>query len=203
MLSRDERYAYEDPYLEALDLRNFEIAQLTQRNNFLMIFQGVLIAGISQSLGQVPVVSFACCLIGIASSILQVLMGSGAKYWQDYWEHRLSYLERRYLKATRGKFHGQRLPRDQIRLFSGYHFTPPLKRDDHKRGPLSAFVDWIIYAITNPFVRMKPSVSRIPIAMGICFAVFWLYLLAHTVNIPGLSQSVLDFRGFIVGFDRT
>src|SRR5450830_1129109 len=41
-----------------VEMRNFEITQLTHRNNFFMIFQGVLLSGVVQSSHMFPVVSF-------------------------------------------------------------------------------------------------------------------------------------------------
>ncbi len=51
-----------------------------------MIFQGVLLASISQSQNAHPAVTFVICLSGMLISILQTAMASGAKYWQEHWE---------------------------------------------------------------------------------------------------------------------
>lgn len=70
-----------------LRLREFEISQLTQRNNFFMIFQGVLIAGLVQSQGTAaPLITFSMSLLGVATSVFQIGMAGGAKYWQSRWE---------------------------------------------------------------------------------------------------------------------
>jgi len=45
-------------------MREFEITQLAQRNNFFMIFQGVMLAGVIQSSHAIPVVSFLVCVAG-------------------------------------------------------------------------------------------------------------------------------------------
>jgi hypothetical protein len=52
-------------YEIAIKTRNFEIQQLVQRNNFFMIFQGVLIACIIYSNNTVPFIHTAICFIGI------------------------------------------------------------------------------------------------------------------------------------------
>lgn len=78
--------AWKRIYELCIELRNFEISQLVQRNNFFMIFQGVLLAGICQSAAQIPVVSFVICLVGFVVSLLQAGMAAGAKYWQAHWE---------------------------------------------------------------------------------------------------------------------
>lgn len=41
-----EHKARLDLYLQCIEIRNFEISNLVARNNFFMIFQGVLIAGL-------------------------------------------------------------------------------------------------------------------------------------------------------------
>lgn len=70
-----------------LRLREFEINQLTQRNNFFMIFQGVMIAGLVQSQGTgAPLITFSMALLGVVTSTLQIGMAGGAKYWQSRWE---------------------------------------------------------------------------------------------------------------------
>jgi len=69
-----------------LRLREFEISQLTQRNNFFMIFQGVMIGGLIQSQGlAAPILTSMTSLLGMAVSILQIGMAGGAKYWQSRW----------------------------------------------------------------------------------------------------------------------
>ena len=52
-------------YYIAVKTRNFEITQLVQRNNFFMIFQGVLIACIIYSNNTVPFIHTAVCFVGI------------------------------------------------------------------------------------------------------------------------------------------
>lgn len=67
-------------YERCIEIRNFEIGQLTNRNNFLMIFQGVLFAGLVQSVGTFPVVSFMACITGGLVSWYQTKIAAGAKY---------------------------------------------------------------------------------------------------------------------------
>ena len=66
--------------------RNFEIAQLIQRNNFFMIFQGVLLACIITSKDTVPFVQFIISSAGFYIAYCQTKVAAGAKFWQEYWE---------------------------------------------------------------------------------------------------------------------
>ena len=65
-------------YKLCIETRNFEITQLINRNNFFMIFQGVLLAGTMQSSGSIAIVSFLVCLCGLLISLLQTGMACGA-----------------------------------------------------------------------------------------------------------------------------
>ena len=82
-------------YYIAVKTRNFEITQLVQRNNFFMIFQGVLIASIIYSNNTVPLIHFAICFIGIFISFFQMQIAAGAKFWQEYWESEVNKAELR------------------------------------------------------------------------------------------------------------
>ena len=82
-------------YEVAIETRNFEISQLVHRNNFFMIFQGVLIACIINSNNTVPVVHTIICIVGIGISFYQMQAASGAKFWQEYWEIEVNKSEKR------------------------------------------------------------------------------------------------------------
>ncbi len=91
-ISGDEK-ALKHLFKIALESRNFEITQLVHRNNYFMIFQGVIFMGLIQSTHNIPIVSFMICLVGLTTSIFQARMASGAKFWQEYWEAALSKIE--------------------------------------------------------------------------------------------------------------
>lgn len=105
--------------------REFEIGQLTQRNNFLMIFQGVLIAGLIQSQGTAAAVaSFSVCALGFLVSMFQVGMAAGSKFWQVRWERAAKTTEIWLLKALQEQ--------ERINNFltaDGKHLTPAEKAD--------------------------------------------------------------------------
>ncbi|MCR9703054.1 hypothetical protein NB574_09660 [Vibrio vulnificus] len=77
----------------SVETRNFEINQLIQRNNFFMLFQGVLLAAVMQTEASKPYVEVIICFTGIMISFYQLQMASGAKYWQEWWESRVDHFE--------------------------------------------------------------------------------------------------------------
>ncbi len=166
-----------------LETRNFEIAMLVQRNNFFMIFQGVLLAGLMQSSHAKPIVSFMVCLAGFFVSIFQVQMAAGAKFWQEYWEQALSEVEKKLLiglgKGERGL---------TIHLF--HDETSVYEKMVHDR--LTAHG----YCFTNSLIMKRYSVSRVPIFVSIALALIWLLLILCTMR----GYSPLSIPSFIVGF---
>src|SRR4051812_3139109 len=89
----------------AMRMRDFEIGQLTTRNNFFMIFQGVLFAGLVQSTHSKPIVSVLVCVVGLLVSVFQIGMASGAKFWQEYWEAMLTQYEQDARQTPPELFH--------------------------------------------------------------------------------------------------
>ena len=69
----------------ALRMRDFEIAQLSQRNNFFMIFQGVLFAGLVQSAHTKPVVSFMVCVAGFVVVVRHVHDETCQRHQESHW----------------------------------------------------------------------------------------------------------------------
>ncbi|WP_143164446.1 RipA family octameric membrane protein [Lampropedia hyalina] len=161
----------------ALRMRDFEITQLAQRNNFFMIFQGVLFAGLVQSSHTKPIVSFMVCMVGFLVSIFQVGMASGAKFWQEYWEQKLSDYE-----ALASSAESAELFHDDV---NKYKKTVEDRMD--KRGVCGLLKDLIMYRF---------SVSRIPIYVGIALSMIWgLLVICALRGYPPFS-----IPSFIVGF---
>ena len=82
-------------YKLAIETRNFEIHQLINRNNFFMLFQGVLLAAVFNNQASKPFVEFVICFAGIFISWHQIGVAAGAKYWQEWWELKTSEIEER------------------------------------------------------------------------------------------------------------
>lgn len=169
----------------ALETRNFEIAQLVQRNNFFMIFQGVLLGGVVQSAHTKPVVSFLVCLAGFGVSVYQVKMASGAKFWQEYWEAALHRIEKELVAhlisdtPSRGK------------IFHLFHEDDAVYREmvKERMKPCGfGFSTWL--------VLQRYSVSRVPIYVASVLSSIWLLLLLCTMR----GYAPFSVPSFVVGF---
>lgn len=205
----DDLSAWKSIYQLSIELRNFEISQLVQRNNFFMIFQGVLLAGICQSAGQIPVVSMVICIVGALVALLQAGMAAGAKYWQEHWElntttsesamvellqrHRvIRYIMSRQKMSIDKGIENRLLNRQAfVTLFGGDSNRDKI-RDGLKKSRPKAF-------LLNELIMMRFSTSRIPIYVGIVLAFGWVTLFFCTFRIPGLDLHVLES---ITGFKQ-
>jgi hypothetical protein len=171
-------------YERCIEIRNFEIGQLTNRNNFLMIFQGVLFAGLVQSAGTFPVVTFMACLTGVLVSWYQTKIAAGAKYWQEHWEAEVRESELRLLS-----------------LLEKTRETPPVRLFSQEQSDIKTAVRKRLEAggtglLMRALILEKFSVSKVPIQLGIALVIVWAILLICTIDF-GLCFSV---PGFITGF---
>lgn len=183
-------------YEQCIEIRNFEISNLVSRNNFFMVFQGVLIAGLIQASGSAPpIVQFLACAVGLALSILQFMTASGAKFWQEAWENQLERTERRLARLV----HSAEGGRYFRRLFS-----EKIDRTEKKvRARLCSKKDRarLSSSIRNmaDFVLVRRySVSKAPIYAGLAFTLFWLLMLLFTLK--GSFGSIL--LSFVIGFPK-
>ena len=188
-------------YKLAHEQRAFEIAQLTNRNNFFMVFQGVLLAGLVQSQGGAPpVMNFFVCLAGMAISLFQAGMAGGAKYWQIRWEVAVKELELLLLEDL--KQH----PR-VVQLFTSDidHLSEKEKlrikgindvRATDKLNEAPGFIDGRIaedlklrssWSVPKHLIGMRFSVSKIPLYAGIVLFAIWTMLWLHTFSIWGVT----------------
>jgi hypothetical protein len=194
----------------ALRQREFEISQLTQRNNFFMIFQGVLIAGLIQSGGAAaPVISFAVCLIGVVTSWAQVCMAAGSKYWQMRWERASKTVEVWLLDELKDHprvtqfftADGKDLSAEEAAILLAANCHPARASDllsqvrgavktETKKELIRREPTWL-GKIIDLLILWKPSVSRIPIYIGIALFIFWTFLFTFTFSINGLTPGDL------------
>lgn len=169
----------------ALETRNFEISQLVQRNNFFMIFQDVLLAGLMQSTHSKPVVSFLVCTAGLLVSIYQVKMAAGAKFWQEYWEAALQKIEKEMIKQLKNRDAGRNkifyLFHDEVDVYQKMVFD---RLGDKGTG------------FTKHLILKRYSVSRIPIYVAICLSSIWAFLVLCTMR----GYEPFSKPSFIVGF---
>jgi hypothetical protein len=169
----------------ALETRNFEISQLVQRNNFFMIFQGVLLAGLAQSSHSKPVVSFLVCLAGLLVSFYQVQMAAGAKFWQEYWEAALQRVEDELMANLAQPGTGRR------KLIHLFHEDDNIYRemvDERLRSKG--------FGLTRLLVMKRFSVSRVPIYVAVALTIVWGMLLLCTMR----GYPPLSVPSFVVGF---
>ncbi len=175
---------WETDFRIAWEARNFEITQLVNRNNFFMIFQGVLLAAVLQSEHTIPLISFLVCVAGFSISILQVGMAAGAKYWQIIWEQRLRQTQnwKQFIEVVAQGKSASKVP---------FGPTP----GDYKN--VSKDLDESnTECLTKKLILMKPSVSKVPIYVGIVCVVVWFFLLSSTIAGP------FEIPKFIVGFPK-
>ncbi len=193
-----------------LRLREFEINQLTQRNNFFMIFQGVLIAGLVQSQGTAaPIITFGMSVLGAFTSLLQIGMAGGAKYWQSRWEAStrsseiaitLELLKAKKL-AVQTFTHDLSLLTESEKLqIEKWNKNNPgeevVDLDKHIReivladingGSKNKFaraIDWWVRVLA---IAPKWSVSRIPIWVGGAILIFWVTMVVNCIHIAGFD----------------
>ncbi|RRH82318.1 hypothetical protein EH244_27090 [Variovorax beijingensis] len=183
----------------ALEQRAFEIGQLTNRNNFFMVFQGVLLAGLVQSQGAAsPMMNFFVCLAGMAISCFQACMAGGAKYWQIRWEAAVKRLELMLLEEMKDQpkvF--QLFTADMKHLTSAeqtrvrqINLAPARALDplEVQKGFIQKLVNedlkdsgrLIAFAISQRF-----SVSKIPFWVGFVLFWIWFFIWINTFAILG------------------
>ncbi|HDM8419790.1 TPA: hypothetical protein P0O07_000091 [Yersinia enterocolitica] len=166
-------YAIKRLYELTIRVRDFEITQLSQRNNFFMLFQGVLFAGLATLLQNSSGKDYAAlvCFIGLFVSMFQIGISSGAKYWQEFWEESVRKTEIELIKEMKSIHPDSKLYREKVyKLFSIE--MSEVESCVRKRLNRSK-ANWLI----KKLILAKFSVSRIPIWAGIFFFVAWLSLL--------------------------
>lgn len=181
-------------YEQVLELRNFEIKELVQRNNFFMIFQGVLLASALQSSHSNLYFSLIIFSSGAIISYLQMKVAAGAKFWQEHWEIKLKDTEKKLL----GLLSTENV---QLPLDLGTDFTPrrnfyqlfqeitteeinDIKNNLHKK-----------YKLSNYLIMTRPSVSRMPIFVSLWLMITWIFLLL-TCTFTILSKNGFSISAF-------
>ncbi len=169
-----------------LEKRDFEIYQLVQRNNFFMIFQGVIFAGVIQSQHEKPIATFLVCMAGLLTSLFQVGMACGAKFWQEYWEEALQKIEGRLL------LHIHKTDDSRQEIWSLFHDDSEVyskivsRRLQRHKGSFFSPISWL--------VMQRFSVSRIPIYVGLSLSAIWLAMAFASVDI-GFTGFHIEIKG--------
>lgn len=169
-------------YKLAIETRNFEIQQLINRNNFFMLFQGVLLAAVFSNQASKPFVEFVICFAGIFISWQQVGVAAGAKYWQEWWELKTSEIEKE-LKETIDN-------ESFISLFNLDH----TQQDDQRSKVMSKInkQSGLIESVINSLILKKYSVSRVPIRSGLTLMITWVVLFLSTIHWDGFINLVVE-----------
>lgn len=185
-LKKDEEInSLKSVYQIAIETRNFEIANLIQRNNFFMIFQGVLLAGLVQAEQSRPYVEFFICITGICVSYYQMQMASGAKYWQDWWETRVIHFEQQLCDKIKSP--------NNPEPYKLFHIGMKDVEKDVRNS-----LNNKNYPITNCLILKSYSVGRAPIKVAIALLLTWLVLLLSTLNFD--LETLIGLKNLVTGF---
>lgn len=157
-------------YKISIQTRNFEINQLIQRNNFFMLFQGVLLASILQAENSRPFIESVICATGFFISYYQMQMASGAKFWQEWWESRVERFEKLLCK----KIDGQEDDPKFQKLFT----TKSSKVKKNVACNLSKGKQ----SFTDRLILSNYSVGRAPMKVSIVLLLTWAVLFLSTVD---------------------
>jgi hypothetical protein len=128
-----------------------------------------------------PVVSFMVCFTGLFVSVMQIGMASGAKFWQEYWEHMLSAYEA------------------EVRLNPPESKSPKLFHDDsylYEKTVRARIHSHGFGGLASKLILCRFSVSRIPIYVGIVLSIIWGLLFLCTLR----AYPPLAIPSFVVGF---
>ena len=171
-------------YDQCIEIRNFEISNLVSRNNFFMVFQGFLIAGVIQASGSAPpIVQFLGSAVGLLISIFQFMTASGAKFWQEAWEEQLNKAEDS-LSDLATKLE----KRDFQKLFT----TKVSDTEENVKNRLARDNG----SCLNRILVRRFSVSRAPIYAALAFVFFWMLMLLFTLDISSMKWILSHITGF-------
>ena len=179
-------------YKLSIETRNFEISNLIHRNNFFMLFQGVLLAAVFSNQASKPFVESTICCMGIFISWHQIKVAAGAKYWQEWWEVRTSDIELT-LKIKMEKLTGS-----NESFISLFDFSETKSKSDTEKKVIAKTYKKPLYTtkapelfenISKTLISGRYSVSRVPISSGIILLITWLVLFLGTL---GLTESVMN-----------
>lgn len=162
-------------YYIAVKTRNFEISQLVQRNNFFMVFQGVLLASIIYSSNTVPFIQLMICITGCFVAIQQTKAAAGAKFWQEYWETEVIKAEKELETFYENK---KTTPISFISIFDKKQSEIEIQVEErlNKKEPTKFESSILNLFSTKKLILEKPSVSKIPIRVGRGLTIIWIIL---------------------------
>lgn len=168
-------------YKLAIETRNFEIQQLINRNNFFMLFQGVLLAALLSNQAPKPFVEFIICAAGVLVSWHQIKVAAGAKYWQEWWELRTSEIESDLKELLTEE---DKNNKDFISLFD----LKGEEKENQKKKVRDKLASkgGIIEGLGNLLILKKYSVSRVPIWTGLTLMCTWFVAFLSTIDFSSI-----------------
>ena len=172
-----------DSYKLSIETRNFEINNFINRNNFFMLFQGVLLAAVMSNQASKPFVEFYICLLGVILSWYQINTGAGAKYWQTYWEKKADLTESQYQSYLTSK---------------GLEPLPLFKFNDNNSHESINLELLDGNFIDRHIIRKKPSVTKIAIKASILIFIVWFLLLLHTLNLNFIFDGFKELHQIMI-----
>ncbi|POY45365.1 hypothetical protein [Avibacterium paragallinarum] len=158
-------------YNICIENRRFEAEQITTRNNFFLVFQGILFSVFTTMFSDgksVTLIYYIIPIIGIIMSFLQTRGAIGAKYWHEVWEMKLFDIEKKLAIAS-----GQRGVFSSI---DKYNDTLKLAKEREKKE-LEEFIKEKPELIKKMLCGFKGSVSSIPIYIGMLCGLSWLLMI--------------------------
>jgi len=170
-------------YKICIDTRNFEINQLIQRNNFFMLFQGVLLAAALQNEASKPLVEVVICMTGVLVSFYQLQMACGAKFWQEWWESRVDHYEEK-LRSLQVQKSGHFF--DLFATSFDQVHKEIEERFRKKRGS----------SLTNFLILRAFAVGRAPIKVSLTLLIAWTLLGLHAIDFQSISTWSYPVKGF-------
>lgn len=186
-------------YYIAVKTRNFEITQLVQRNNFFMIFQGVLLASIIYSSNTVPYVQLMICIAGCYIAVQQTKAAAGAKFWQEYWEAEVVKAEKNLESFYESK---SIEPLPFIPMFDKDYEDVEIQVANRLNKINCSRYKSSVFNLLNSkkLILEKPSVSKIPIRVGRCLVIIWGVLAISTISFFSHALSWLTEKELFQGF---
>ena len=168
-------------YKLSIETGNFEINNLIQRNNFYMLFQGVLLASVFSSQASKPNVESLICLSGVFISWFQIKSSAGAKYWQEYWELKTSEIEKRLKELHPNK--------------EGFQTLFQFKDNDDFKKNLNEHLESKNYGkfsklLVDKLIKNPSSVSMAPLYTAIILFLTWIFLFLQTINFYWLENII-------------
>jgi hypothetical protein len=159
-----------DAYAHLIATRNLEINLFWQRSNYFLVLNTAVALGFFELQHWLHALIFA--VLGVAVSLLWVLVCLGSKFWQARWEGRLGTFERQHLADL--DFFGAQPLRITADVEEGLGLSQ-----------LRGVKKWIYKFVLN----RRPSVSYSMLRLAMLFLVAWIVLLV--VFLVGGCNSLL------------